>query len=136
MIHNRDTELESVGLKNSILEKEVLLLKQKMYTSNTSSTGGSGIGISDVSNIRVSQQSQSPLRLRLNNRAPTPGKSLAGNDSFQKFMEQKLGAIAHNRSNSMKKQEPKPARDENFMGTSFESQLRSKQTPSRKNLLK
>jgi len=30
-IHNKETELESLALKNSILEKEILLLKQKMY---------------------------------------------------------------------------------------------------------
>ena len=134
------TELESVVLKNSILEKEILLMKQKMYipTSNPA-TSTSMTSVSALSEINNSKRlHQPPLEPRERARLPFPNKSIGDNQSFHKSIEQKLNSIVNNRSTSLKKGELKLSSDENYLGNSFDFQVnpRIKPVSVKKNLMK
>jgi len=115
-----------------------LLLKQKMYLSHSNSQSNNlSVNESNTTSNAPKrlQQSPSPLETRAKNRAPTPGRSIGDSQNFQKAMEFKLNNIVNNRSNSLKKPEPRLSFDENYIGNSFDSQ-KVKLVPVKKNLLK
>jgi len=138
MIHGKETELESVVLKNSILEKELLLMKQKMYLPHpnpATSTSMSSLGaLNEINNSKRLQQS--PLEIRERARLPFSNKSIGDSNTFQKAMEQKLNNIVNNRSTSLKKGELKLTNDENSFINSFDFPPKANKSSVKKNVFK
>ncbi len=101
-------------MTNSILEKEVLLLKQKInLTSEPSSQNES---------VNMSKSQHPPLDLRNKNRMPTPTRLQGNNESFYKVAQQPLNSSHRAGSTSAKRQENEaPGFDENFRSNASES---------------
>lgn len=107
-----------------------------MYLSHSNSQTNLSVNESNTASNVPKILQQSPLQTRAKNRVPTPSRGTTGDSqSFHKAMEFKLNNIVNNRSNSLKKPEPRLSFDENYIGNSFESQ-KNKFVPMKKNLLK
>jgi len=107
-IRNRESELESTLLTNSILEKEVLLLKQKINLGNSEP-------VSQNESVILNKSQHPPLDLRNKNRMPTPTRMQNNNESFYKVAQQSLNSSHRAGSAISKRQENEiPGFDENL----------------------